>query len=86
MTVKCQIKSSILTTAGGYSINILRESRWLGITCPGIFYKIMKKHGNIQMEVDYVGPLERTNKVDLKKIVNNIVLDVFIICQIVRHV
>ena len=44
----------------------------------------MKKHGNIQMEVDGVSALGCMNNADFekKKLVNyNIVLDVFIICQ-----
>ena len=49
----------------------------------------MKKHENIKMEVDVLGALGCMNIADFeeKKFVNdNIVLDVFIICQKLRHV
>ena len=47
----------------------------------------MKIHGNIQMEVDDVRYSWMYEKCELKKIQNdNIVLDVFIICQKLRHV
>ena len=47
----------------------------------------MKKHGNIQMEVDGVRCSDVSIMRILKKIVNdNIVRDVFIICQKLRHI
>jgi hypothetical protein len=45
----------------------------------------MKKHGNIQIEVE--GALRCINNADSEKKVNgNIVLDVFIVCQKLRYV
>ena len=48
----------------------------------------MKKHGNIQIEANGVRSLRCMNNAYFeKKLVNdNIVLDVFIICQKLRHV
>ena len=47
----------------------------------------MKKHENIQKEVDVLGALGSMNNADFeKKVIDNIVLDVFIICQKLRHV